>query len=210
MVPAGQNSAAASPQLASGPAAAAETGLPQPEPRLPQADSTTKPGQATPPQRPEHLLGGAEAAKPAQLPPTRSEPNEPHPDPEDWSNELARLDLELRRLGWNRDQEGEYLQRAFGHPSRSRLTSYGDLSGYLTALEGLAAGATAATAPVPLRRRDLLAQCDELLERLGWNGEQGRAFLESQLGAASRQQLSDIHLLQFNMLLESELLGAQA
>jgi hypothetical protein len=120
------------------------------------------------------------------------------------------LDLELRRLGWNRDQEGEYLQRAFGHPSRSRLTSYGDLSGYLTALEGLAAGATAATAPVPLRRRDLLAQCDELLERLGWNGEQGRAFLESQLGAASRQQLSDIHLLQFNMLLESELLGAQA
>jgi hypothetical protein len=119
---------------------------------------------------------------------------------------LARLDLELRRLSWSREQEAEYLHRAFGHPSRSRLTSYADLKAYLGALEGLSAGAEPASSPVPLRRRDLLAQCDQLLVALGWNGEQGRRFLEQQLGVASRQQLADTQLLHFNMLLEGELL----
>jgi hypothetical protein len=148
----------------------------------------------------------------AEAPAGRAEPKlppaaaEPPADPEDWSSELARLDLELRRLGWSREQEGEYLQRAFGHPSRSRLTSYADLKAYLTALEGLAPAADPTSAPVPLRRRDLLAQSDQLLGQLGWKGEQARPFLEQQLGATSRQQLNDSQLLHFNMLLESELL----
>ena len=130
----------------------------------------------------------------------------PPADPEDWSSELARLDLELRRLGWSREQEGEYLQRAFSHPSRSRITSSTDLKSYLDVLEGLPPGAEPARSPVPLRRRDLLVQSDQLLVALGWQGEQARQFLEQQLGASSRQQLNDSKLLHFNMLLEGELL----
>ena len=130
----------------------------------------------------------------------------PPADPEDWSSELARLDLELRRLGWSREQEGEYLQRAFSHPSRSRITSYTDLKAYLDVLEGLPPGTEPASSPVPLRRRDLLSQSDQLLVALGWQGEQARQFLEQQLGASSRQQLNDSKLLHFNMLLEGELL----
>ena len=87
----------------------------------------------------------------------------PAEDPEDWSSELARLDLQLQRLGWSREQEGLYLERAFGHPSRNRLTHYGDLLAYLTMLESLGPGADPSTASVPLRRRDLLGQCDQLL-----------------------------------------------
>ena len=132
---------------------------------------------------------------------------EPPADPEDWSSELAHLDLELRRLGWSREHEGEYLQRAFGHPSRSRITSYADLKSYLGALGGLPPGAEPTSSPVPLRRRDLLAQSDQLLVALGWKGEQARQFLEQQLGATSRQQLGDNQLLHFNMLLEGELLA---
>jgi len=133
---------------------------------------------------------------------------EPAPDPEDWSGELAALELQLRRLGWQRDQEATYLQRAFGHPSRNRLTNYGDLLAYLHALEGLGSGAEPATAPVPLRRSELLSQCDALLSQLGWDAEQGRALLERELQVASRQQLNDQQLLHFNMLLESETLAA--
>lgn len=132
---------------------------------------------------------------------------EPATDPEDWSQELTALDLQLRRLGWNRQQEGLYLQRAFQHPSRSRLTRYSDLQAYLQALEGLAAGSDPALAPVPLRRADLLALGDDLLVRLGWSAERGRAFLERHLQRISRRQLSDAQLLHFNMLLESELLA---
>jgi hypothetical protein len=146
---------------------------------------------------------GPATTTPAAPPPAAAAPPA---DPEDWSSELARLDLELRRLGWSREQEGEYLQRAFSHPSRSRITSYTDLKSYLDVLEGLPPGAEPASSPVPLRRRDLLAQSDQLLVALGWQGEQARQFLELQLGASSRQQLNDSKLLHFNMLLEGELL----
>ena len=146
---------------------------------------------------------GPATTTPAAPPPAAADPPA---EPEDWSSELARLDLELRRLGWTREQEGEYLQRAFSHPSRSRITSYTDLKAYLDVLEGLPPGAEPANSPVPLRRRDLLAQSDQLLVALGWKGEQARQFLEQQLGASSRQQLNDSKLLHFNMLLEGELL----
>jgi len=176
---------------------AAEAPASGPGPKLPPAPVPRPP--ASGPARP-----GPAAHAPAATPTAAAEPPA---DPEDWSSELARLDLELRRLGWSREQEGEYLQRAFGHPSRSRLTNYADLKAYLVALEGLPPGAEPTSSPVPLRRRDLLAQSDQLLVALGWKGEQARQFLEQQLGATSRQQLADSQLLHFNMLLEGELLA---
>ena len=164
--------------------------------RLPSAP-VLRPATNSPPR------AGPATSTPAAPPPAAAAPPA---DPEDWSSELARLDLELRRLGWSREQEGEYLQRAFSHPSRSRITSYTDLKSYLDVLEGLPPGAEPARSPVPLRRRDLLVQSDQLLVALGWQGEQARQFLEQQLGASSRQQLNDSKLLHFNMLLEGELL----
>jgi hypothetical protein len=164
--------------------------------RLPSAP-VLRPATNSPPR------DGPATTTPVAPPPAAAAPPA---DPEDWSSELARLDLELRRLGWSREQEGEYLQRAFSHPSRSRITSYTDLKSYLDVLEGLPPGAEPARSPVPLRRRDLLAQSDQLLVALGWQGEQARQFLEQQLGASSRQQLNDSKLLHFNMLLEGELL----
>ena len=133
---------------------------------------------------------------------------EPEPDPEDWSSELAQIELQLARLGWQRPQESAYLERAFGHPSRSRLTSFRDLVAYLQALTALEPGSDPASAAVPLRRRDLLGQCDQLLGQLGWDAARGRRFLEEQFGVASRQQLNDGQLLQFNMLLEESWLAS--
>ena len=208
------------------PVAAIASPLPSSPPPAPAASLAAAPPPAAPaatrrqvaaPKTSAPPLDGAPTApspEPPRQPPPEAEPEpatpEPPPDPEDWSSELARLDLELRRLGWGRDQEATYLQRAYGHPSRSRLTTYADLSGYLAALEGLPASAEPATAPVPLRRRDLLAQGDQLLAQLGWGGEQGRGFLRRQLGVASRQLLSDSQLLHFNMLLEGEVLARAA
>ncbi|MEY4297014.1 MAG: hypothetical protein RLZZ423_193 [Cyanobacteriota bacterium] len=132
---------------------------------------------------------------------------EPNPDPEDWSEELAELDVQLQRLGWDRNQESTYLQRSFGHPSRNRLTAYADVVAYLRALRGLTSGTSPENAMVPLRRRDLLEQCELLLSQLGWDPARGRQLLENSFQLSSRQQLSDEQLLQFNMLLESELIG---
>jgi hypothetical protein len=199
--------------------AAAPAGPSRPKPSPP---APTAPSPAPPRSRPEASPAvAAEPPAPEEQPqlelpslPRVAAPaaetetlQEPPPDPEDWSSELTQLDLELRRLGWQREQESIYLERAFGHPSRSRLTTYADLQAYLQALQALEPGNNPAAAPVPLRRRDLLAQCDALLAQLQWDAPQGRQFLERHFSAASRQQLSDAQLLQFNMLLESELIG---
>jgi hypothetical protein len=134
------------------------------------------------------------------------EPREPVPDPEDWSADLTQLDHLLRSLGWGREQERIYVQRLFGHPSRSRLTRYADLMVLRRALESLPAGSRPETAPLPLLRADLLAQCDDLLARLGWTTERARHCLEGHFAVNSRQRLSDDQLLAFNVLLEGELL----
>ena len=146
---------------------------------------------------------------PAELAPASPEPAsaEPPADPEDWSDELAEVDLQLRRLQWGREQEALYLERVFGHPSRSRLVRYGDLLSYRQALLRLEPGCDPALARPPLRRPELLGQCDHLLAQLGWGAAEGREFLERHFSLASRQQLSDEQLLHFNMLLEGVLIG---
>jgi hypothetical protein len=167
---------------------------PQPAPRA----SLIRHGGAAP----SLPKGPAPATAPASAPP------EPQADPDDWSDELAELDVQLQRLGWDRSQEGVYLERCFGHPSRSRITSYADLVGVLRGLRGLAAGTDPTQAAVPLRRSDLLQQSDQLLQSLRWEAAQGRELLEQHFQLSSRQQLNDEQLLQFNMLLEGELIQA--
>lgn len=165
--------------------------------------------QAAPSDKPEPLPQQASPAAPAQAavaPAPAPPPVEPPADPDDWSDELAELDLELQRIGWGREQEEAYLRRVFDHPSRSRLTSYRDLSAYLKAVKQLQPGSDPNSAPVPLRRSELLSQSDQLLQSLRWDANRGRSFLEQHFQLASRQQLSDEQLLHFNMLLEGELL----
>ena len=212
---------AAKNQSATATAASATPYQPQPEsaakdptehPAAPPSEApSTPPAPIAAP--PEAAAAAALAPAPAEEPAIAPAPEpaaEPPADPEDWSSELQHLDRELQRLQWGRAEEEVYLQRAFGHPSRNRLTSYADLLAYLRAIEALGSPADPATAAVPMRRQDLLSQCDALLRQLGWPRERARQFLESQLQVSSRQQLSDQDLLQFNLLLEGELLAAGA
>lgn len=179
-----------------------------PEPGHPGVSQHQVSGRTVAPARSPAPLAAATDPEATPDPAPASGVEEPAADPEDWSTELARIDLALKRIGWQRDQEGLYLERAFGHPSRSRLTTYNDLLAYLRQVEQLEPGSDPLMAPVPLRRADLLSQSDVLLGQLGWDAPQGRQFLEQNLGRGSRQQLSDAELLQFNMLLEEALLAA--
>jgi hypothetical protein len=167
--------------------------------------ATPAPPAATPPD----ATPSTPAPPPAPAPtaPEPEPPSEAPTDPEDWSDELAAIDLELQRLGWDRQQESLYLERAFGHGSRHRLTRYSDLVAFLKRLRSLEPGISADSAPVPLRRSDLISQGDQMLQTLRWSSAQAREFLQQHLQASSRQQLSDEQLLQFNMLLEERLLA---
>ncbi len=143
-----------------------------------------------------------------QLTVTNPEPSEAPTDPEDWSEELTAIDLELKRLSWTREHESRYLERAYGHGSRHKLTRYSDLVSYLNRLKSLDDAAEAGSAPTPLRRSDLITQGDEMLTRLQWNQDSAKQFLQKKLGATSRQQLSDEQLFEFNMHLEEQLITA--
>ena len=134
------------------------------------------------------------------------EPSEAPTDPEDWSEELTAIDLQLKRIGWTREHESRYLERAYGHGSRHKLTRYSDLVSYLNKLKSFDEGAEAGSAQTPLRRSDLITQGDEMLTTLQWDQETAKHFLQQKLGATSRQQLSDEQLFEFNMLLEEKLI----
>jgi hypothetical protein len=137
-------------------------------------------------------------------------PSEAPTDPDDWSEELTAIDFELKRIGWGRDQERQYLERAFGHASRHRLTRYADLIAFLRQLRQIQPGETPDQSAVPIRRGDLITQGDQMLSSLGWSGEQARSFLQQHLNSTSRQQLSDEQLLQFNLLLEEQAMSAKS
>ena len=198
-----------------GPASASATPVAAPEPASaparpadPAHDSSPPPvvqQQPLLPVDPEPATADVEAA-PAPAP----DPVEPPAEPDDWSEELTAVEMELQRLGWDRESEGTYLQRAFGHPSRSRLVNYADVVSYLKLLRRLEPCADPAGVALPLRRPDLLSCCDELLGQLQWGAAQGRALLEERFGRASRQQLSDEQLLEFNQLLEEQLLSLRS
>ena len=195
--------------LASAPAPAPEAS-PAPVPAIAPPSPPPQPQlelQPTPEPLPPSPAPAAPAPVAAELPVIPEPVHEPPAEPDDWSEELTAVEMELQRLGWQREQEGEFLQRAFGHPSRTRLVNYADVVAYLKALRCLEPGCSPASAPVPLRRPDLLRCSDELLGQLQWGAAQGRQLLEEQFGKASRQQLSDEQLLQFNQLLEENLLA---
>lgn len=165
--------------------------------------STEKTGK---PSTPEPTSGMDPEQPPSTADPSSDPPSEAPTDPEDWSEELAAIDLEVQRIGWDRDHERVYLERAFGHASRHRLTRYSDLVAFLRQLREMQPGASPETASVPLRRGDLLSQGDEMIRTMGWSAAQARDFLQTELGAQSRQQLSDQQLMQFNLMLEERLL----
>lgn len=146
-----------------------------------------------------------EATKEAITEPVNEPIQEPIQEPEDWSDELTAVELELQRLGWDRHQEGIYLERAFAIASRNRLVNYADLVIYLKALRTLEPPCSAATAAIPLLRAAMLKASDQLLGQLQWGADQGRSFLAEHFGHSSRLQLSDDQLQQFNGLLQKQL-----
>jgi hypothetical protein len=185
---------------------------PSPSPRASQSPSPSASSASFPTPTSLNSLGSLPAEEPPQaLVPSSTAPSagaEPDlSDPEDWSADLSDIDRILKRLGWGREEERTYMQRLFGHPSRTRLTRYADLMLLRRALEGISPGTKAEGAPLPLRRSELLEQCDGLLSQLGWTTLQARQSLEQHFAVVSRQHLSDEQLLAFNLLLESEVLA---
>ena len=146
-----------------------------------------------------HQIQEKEATKANQ------ETNEAPTDPEDWSEELTAIDIQLKRIGWNRDKEQIFLERAYGHGSRHKLTKYSDIVSFLSQLTKLEKGVNADIAPIPHKRGDLILEGDTIIQKLGWKKEDAKEFLQKKFDETSRQKLSDEQLIKFNQLIKNQL-----
>ncbi|MEM8605353.1 MAG: hypothetical protein AAGF24_16150 [Cyanobacteria bacterium P01_H01_bin.121] len=84
-----------------------------------------------------------------------AEPTDDSYGTDDWSEELAHIDLEIRRLGWSKAQEAAYLKQHFQIPSRDHITDYEELVSFLSALRSLNGGTpinkATASSPSPIQ-----------------------------------------------------------
>lgn len=103
-------------------------------------------------------------------------------EPLDLSDVIAKIDVELERVGWNPKHESEYLERIYGTRSRDLLTDE-QLLDFLRYLE-------------------LLAKTDLQIKRLKWTYQTGKDYLLRTYNKPKRTLLSYEELLDFLQYLE--------
>lgn len=104
--------------------------------------------------------------------------------PIDLSDALLKIDVLLKRLGWNADHESEYLERTYQKRSRQFLTETEviEFQDYL----------------------ELLAKTGDEMKRLKWSMQKGRDYLLQTYNKRKRTSLTHQELLEFLQYLESQ------
>tara|TARA_Y100001968_G_scaffold54900_1_gene46136 strand:- start:333 stop:1010 length:678 start_codon:yes stop_codon:yes gene_type:complete len=116
-------------------------------------------------------------------------------EPNDWSSDLATIDLELKRLGWNRDNEIEFLKQHFGHNNRNKITRHKELLDYLNLLKNI--DITVKTDLIPERQKKLIEESDIILKELSWDHNNGREYLQKEFNVSTRKDLDANQLVTF-------------
>ena len=123
---------------------------------------------------------------------------------DDWSEELSIIDLELKRIGWNRAQENMFLENVLGYTNRNKITSYREIRLYMDYLKGIESGIEPQSQDQKAFRDFITRKCDDLITILGWDSNNARKYLYKMLNKRSRQQLNIYEFIEFTELLERE------
>ncbi len=147
----------------------------------------------------------------------------------EFSELVARTNVELKRLGWTNQQGRDYLVKTYGKRSRQLLTD-AELLDFLHHLESepspqdQVSSTPLAESPVTSYTQkeletdtneisstasaidfsEIVARTNVELKRLGWTNQKTRDYLLQTYGKRSRQLLTDAELLDFLHHLESE------
>jgi len=125
----------------------------------------------------------------------KNEDNKLNQEPSDWSNELAEIDFEIKRLKWSREDEIIFLEKTFGYNSRSKITNYSEILKYLSLLKK--------TDNLDESKRlnaniiNLIAESDLILKDLCWDHIQGREYLQKEFNVSTRKELNEKQLITF-------------
>ena len=122
-------------------------------------------------------------------------------DPTDWSNELASIDSEIKRLNWSRVDEINFLDKNLGYNNRNKITKYDELIKYLSMLKKLNNDPLSKYESTDLK--SLIKESDIILEDLSWDLKQGREYLQREFNVSSRSELDVQQLISFVSKLKS-------
>ncbi|OCR01385.1 hypothetical protein BCD67_23310 [Oscillatoriales cyanobacterium USR001] len=147
-----------------------ETGLTKPS-NLPEFYSSVSELEVEPLSTMEEIATPLEISPPSEL-------------IEDNSETIAQIDVLLKRLKWKKEQESEYLLKAYGKKSQDLLAKY-ELLDFLDYLE-------------------IFSKTTEEITRLGWDSKQGRDYLKQAYGEIARHHLTKEQLVDFLEYLESK------
>tara|TARA_Y100001968_G_C19370281_1_gene724769 strand:+ start:355 stop:1047 length:693 start_codon:yes stop_codon:yes gene_type:complete len=124
---------------------------------------------------------------------------------EDWSDELSLIDVELKRLNWDREKENKYIESIFGYSNKNRITKYSEIKLLLKNLQKLNNNISKSELEGD-ERETLITKTNTLIKELEWTSDTGRHFLIKHFDLTTRQNLNIDQLKRFVVLLEKELL----
>ena len=116
-------------------------------------------------------------------------------EPFDWSNELAEIDSEIKRLNWKREDELGFLEKNLGYNHRNKITKYDELIKYLKILKKI--DRTDSSKLKKIDRKSIIDESDSIIKDLSWNNKQGREFLQKEFNVSTRIELDEDQLLSF-------------
>ena len=116
-------------------------------------------------------------------------------EPNDWSNELTAIDIEIERLNWSREDEINFLERTFGYNNRSKITNYDDIIKYLNLLKKTNIKSNGDL--VEKNITNLIKESDNILRDLSWDNTQGREYLQKVFNVSTRMELNEEQLISF-------------
>ena len=116
-------------------------------------------------------------------------------EPTDWSKELTAIDLEIKRLNWNRDDEIKFLEKNLGYNNRNKITKYNEIVNYLNILKETYSSSKPKLNGSYIEK--MIEESDVILRELSWDNKQGREFLEKEFNVSTRKELNQDELTSF-------------
>ncbi len=121
--------------------------------------------------------------------------------PNDWSDELTKIDAEIERLKWSRNDEIYFIQKNFGYNHRNKITNYSEIVKYLNLLRELDINDESKV--VHRTTISLIQESDRILNDLSWDHIQGREYLQKEFNVSTRKELNEKQLISFVEKLQS-------
>ncbi len=124
-------------------------------------------------------------------------------NPRDWSNDLALIDIELKRLNWGKEDENKLISMLFNYGQRNKIIHYKEIQLYLEILKSLEKGQSVKDIDLNSCRPFLKQQTDNYINLLNWSESKARASLYEKYGYQSRSELNLSELYKYSQYLRS-------